>query len=123
MSLTGIMLRSSKFKSLDYTAPSGGVTAGGMGKIGDTVGAFYEAKDEGETVAFVYKADMILLPKVAGVAIALGGLVYYDATNLACTGTKSTNVVIGRALEAAAAADTTVLIELDGAYPVEAATS
>lgn len=115
MSLTGIQLRSSKYASLPYTAPSGGVVGGGMGKVGDTIGVFYETKDEGESVAFVYKADKILLPKSTGVAFSQGGKVYYDATAKKVTSVLTDNTLCGRAIEAAVSADPEVLAEFNGA--------
>lgn len=121
MSLSGIFIHSSKYNSFPYTVPSGGVVAGGMGKIGDTVVVYYETKAEGEKVAAVYRARKMTLPKVTGTAINQGAIVYYDAAEKKATGTAGTNVVIGRCLEAAASADTEVLVDFDGAYPVEAA--
>jgi len=116
MALSGIQLRSNVYASMTYTAPSGGVTAGGMGKIGDTVVVYYETKAAGLTVAAVYKANKILLTKKdgSGEAIAQGAKVYYEAASGKVTAVAGSNTMCGRALEAAGADDTTVLVAFNG---------
>ena len=115
MSISGPHIRSEHYKSFDYTVPAGGVTAGAMDKIQDTVVVFAETKDEGETVAAIYQADRILVPKVTGIACVVGEKVYYnDYVNKVTADTTSGNTLCGRVVEAADASDTEVLIDLEG---------
>lgn len=57
-------------------------------------------------------AGKLELPKEASLAIAIGAVVYWDATNGCITTTSTSNTQCGFCIEAAAAADTTVLIYL-----------
>lgn len=115
MSISGPHIRSEHWKSFDYTVPSGGVTAGDMDKVQDTVVVFAETKDEGEIVAAIYQADRILVTKISGAAIVVGEKVYYnDYVNAVCADTTSGNTLCGRCVEAADATDTEVLIDLEG---------
>lgn len=116
MAISGPHIRSEHWRSFDYEAPSGGVVAGAMDKVNDTVVVFAETKDEGETVAAIYQADKILVPKVAGsgLTIAQGAKVYYDDTENAVTPTSGGNTLCGRSIEAAGADDDEVLIDFEG---------
>jgi predicted RecA/RadA family phage recombinase len=117
MAISGPHIRSEHWRSFDYTVPSGGVTAGAMDKIQDTVVVFAETKTVGEIVAAIYQADKILVPKYAatGYAIVQGEKVYYnDYLNKVVADTTSGNTLCGRCMEAADADDTEVLIDLSG---------
>lgn len=65
--------------TLDYTAPVGGVTSGGVivgdGSIGVALGTVLE----GETVSVLMRG-VVKLPKAAGV-VAWGDVLYWDADN------------------------------------------
>lgn len=117
MALTGIQLRSSKYSTFPYTAPSGGVVGGAMGKIGDAVVVFYKTKAAGAEVAAVYDAEKIVLTKKtgSGEAIAKGAKIYYEAASGKVTGVAGSNVLCGRALEAVGVDATTVLARFNGA--------
>jgi len=116
MSISGPHIRSEHFDSFDYTVPAGGVVAGGMDKIQDTVVVFAETKAVGEVVAAIYKAEAILLPKISGAAIVQGEKVYYnDFVNKVCADTTSGNTLCGRCKEAAGATETEVLVIFNGA--------
>jgi predicted RecA/RadA family phage recombinase len=116
MSLNGPHLRSNVWSAFTYTAPSGGVTAGAMGKIGDTVVVFRETKAAGSDVAAIYACDKILLPKKigSGEAIGQGKKVYYEAASGKLTGIAGSNTLCGRCIEAAGASDTDVLVDFKG---------
>ena len=117
MAITGIKLRCGPqhWASMDVTL-GGTITAGTMAKIQDTVGVYHSGGVSGDQDAFVYQADKILVPKIAGsgLSIAQGALVYFNAANAAVTGSAAGNTKCGRCLKAALAADTTVLIHLEG---------
>ena len=117
MATSGIQLRCGPehWAQMDVTL-SGTVTAGEMNKIQDTVGVYFEAGVSGDQVSFVFKADKIVVAKVAGsgLTIAQGAKVYFKAANDAVTGASSGNTLCGRCLVAAGASDTTVEISLNG---------
>jgi predicted RecA/RadA family phage recombinase len=117
MAITGIQLRSSKWRALTYTVAGSAVTAGAMTKLNDTVGVYFESKSVGEDVAFVYEAEKILLPKAAGsgLTIAQGAKVYFDNSAKTITPTSGGNTLCGRCVVAADADDTTVLVDFNGA--------
>jgi len=117
MAITGIKLRCGPehWASMILTH-SGTIAAGVMAKINDLVGVYWNGGDSGDKDAFVYQADKILVPKVdgSGLTIAQGAKVYFSAGDAAVTGTAGGNTLCGRCIEAAIAADTTVLIALAG---------
>ncbi len=116
MSISGPHIRSEHWRAMDLTVPSGGVTAGQMDLIEDTVGIWAETKDAGETCAFIYQADAILVPKstMSLDIFAAGDKVYFDHADEEVNISSGGNTLCGRALEAAVAADTEVLIDLEG---------
>ena len=116
MAATNLNLRSNVFASFIVTAPTAGYTAGQMVKIEDTVGVIAETVSAGKSTALIYKCEKIVVPKVAGTGItfAAGDKVYYRAASAAVTNASSSNTLCGRALEAAGASATTVLIDLTG---------
>ncbi len=113
MSITGIQMRSSKYQSMT-------VTLGGtkdnltLELIQDTVGFYEIGGKSGEAVAFITQIDKALMPKKSGSgeAIDQGAKVYYDAGTGKLTGISGT--LCGRALEAAGANDTTILVAFNG---------
>ena len=117
MAITGIQLRcgTDKTKSITVTAPSGGVTAGTMDFIGNTIGVYYETAAAGIKVAMCIAAHKILLPKIAGsgLTIAQGAYLYFTDGQAGVRGTAG-GTLCGRALEAAAATDATVLAVFNG---------
>jgi len=117
MTIGGIKLRcgAEHWSSMIITH-SATVLAGVMAKIADTVGVYWSGGDSGDQDAFVYQAAKILVPKVAdsGLSIAQGAKVYFVAASAAVSPTVGANTLCGRAIEAAGALDTTVLIDLSG---------
>jgi len=115
MSITGIQLRCGPEGTAGMSVTLGATkVAGALDKIGDTVGVYFEGGDSGKTVSFVYRAKKILLPKDAN-AISQGAKVYYDSSEGNVTATATDNFLCGRAIKAAAAGDSTVLVDLNGA--------
>lgn len=116
MSISGPHIRSKNWQAVDLTVPSGGVTAGQMDLIHDMVGVWAETKDAGETCAFIYQADKILVPKGTGstAIFAAGDKVYFDHADENVNESSGGNTLCGRTLEAAVAADTEILITLNG---------
>lgn len=114
---TLLQLRSDKFDSLKFTAPTGGLTSGQLYKVGDVVGVVVETVLVGETAVLIYRCPKILVAKRAGTGItfAVGAKVYYRSAGPDLTNATTGNVLCGRATVAALAADTTVEIDLDGA--------
>jgi len=117
MSETALKLRSSNYASMEVTTPTAGYTAGQMVKINDTVGVIAETKTVGQIATFIYRCEKIVVPKVAGTGItfAAGAKVYFKAASSAVNNVSSGNTLCGRCTLAAAAADATVEIDLDGA--------
>jgi len=116
MSITGPHVRSEHRRSIDLTVPGGGVTKGQMDLIEGLVGVWAETKAAGLICAFIYQADAILVPKGIGSTsiFAAGGKVYFDHADANVNESSGGNTLCGRALEAAIAADTEVLIDLEG---------
>jgi len=116
MSETALKLRSNVFASMVVTAPTAGYTAGDMVKVEDTVGVIAETKAATLDAVLIYKCEKIVVPKVAGTGIsfAAGDKVYYKAADKKVTNASTGNTLCGRALEAAGASATTVLIDLTG---------
>ncbi|MDD3089804.1 MAG: DUF2190 family protein [Candidatus Omnitrophica bacterium] len=116
MSETALKLRSDIFASMEITTPTEGYTAGQMVKIEDTVGVIAETKTVGQTAVLIYKAEKIVVPKVAGTGItfAAGDKVYFVSVSAAVSNASTGNTLCGRALVAAGASDTTVEIQLNG---------
>lgn len=104
--------------SVDYESTqevlSGTVSAGDEVQLNSGVYGFYLTDGvSGETVTVITKASRVRCSKQAALAIAVGEVVYYDTTNNEVDKT-GTNVLIGTCVEAALAADTTVVISWDG---------
>lgn len=116
MSINGPHLRSKNWQAMTLTVPSGGVTAGQMDLIEDMVGVWAETKDAGEQCAFIYQADKIFVPKGTDSLdiFAAGDKVYFDHADENVNISSGGNTLCGRALEPADAADTGVLITLNG---------
>lgn len=98
---------------LTLTAPAGGVVSGTAYKIGQllvvaAITADAAAAFEGKTTG------VFTLPKATAQAFAEGALVYWDNTAKKITTTALGNLLVGVAVAAALAADTTGLIRLDG---------
>lgn len=105
-------------ESFIVTAPSGGVTAGQMDLIEDTVGIYAQDTDAGEEVAFIYQAPKILVPKSVTTGageFTAGDKVYFDHADEEVNNDSGSNYQCGIALEDAAVGDTEVLIKLNGA--------
>ena len=104
---------------LTTVAKTGGVEAGEMDDLPAAellVGVYAEEQDAGDSVAFIYNAEGILVPKQTGTgtALAIGALVYYDAAEGGVNGDPTGNTLCGIVRVAAATTDATVEIDLDG---------
>lgn len=117
MTETGAKLRSPQFASVQFTAPTGGLTRGQMYKHNSLVGVIVDTVDAGEIAVMIYKADKIVCPKRAGTGItfAIGDKVYYRAASNNLTNATTSNTLCGRCLVAAGATDTEVEVDLNGA--------
>ena len=110
-----IDLRSDRHDAVEITVPSGGVVGGAMDLIAGLAGVYFEDGVVGEKVSFIYGARKIMVPKeaaTAGPAFAVGAKIYFDDTSKKVDANASGNTLCGRAVEAALALDTTVLIDL-----------
>lgn len=121
MTETGMKLRAGEpgenWRSFKAVAPSGGVVRGQMDLIHDTVGFYMQDADAGADVAFCYHAEKVVVPKltVSGTDIfEAGDKVYFSHADAAVTATHGANLWIGIALEAKAAADAEIKIDLLG---------
>lgn len=106
------------WRSFVVTAPSGGVTAGQMDLIEDTVGVYAQTADAGEDVAFIYEAEKILVPKSTTTGageFTAGDKVYFDHTDEEVNNDSGSNYLCGIAVKDADVDDTEVLIDLHGA--------
>jgi predicted RecA/RadA family phage recombinase len=122
MAETGLKLRTAcpngDWRSFIVTAPSGGVTAGQMDLIEDTVGVYAQNADAGAEVAFIYHAEKISVPKsvVTGAGeFEVGDKVYFDHADANVNNDSGSNYLCGICLKKPALSDTEVLIDLDGA--------
>jgi predicted RecA/RadA family phage recombinase len=116
MTETLLKLRSDKFDSLSFTAPTGGLTAGQLYKVGDTVGVVVSTVAAGATAVLIYRCPKIVVKKRVGTGIvfAAGAKVYYRSAGPDLTNATTGNVLCGRAIVAAGATDDEVEIDLDG---------
>lgn len=122
MAETGLKLRTAcpngDWRSFVVTAPSGGVTAGQMDLIEDTVGVYAQTADAGEDVAFIYEAEKILVPKSTTTGageFTAGDKVYFDHTDEEVNNDSGSNYLCGICVKDADVDDTEVLIDLHGA--------
>ena len=115
MTATNLKIRSDKFDTMEFEA-SEDLVAGEMRKIEDTVVVVMASVDSGDDALGVYSCTRIIVPKTAasGITFAQFDNVYFDASAEAVTNSSGGNTLIGRALEAATAAATEVMIDLKG---------
>ena len=114
MSANNFNLLTNEYDEMNVPAPSGGVVAGDMRKVGSVVGIFPVIAAEGVTVALIYKTEKIIVPKSAGGGFIVGGKVYFDAAAKSVTGVDAGNTLCGRSREIAANDATTLEIVLNG---------
>lgn len=95
------------------TAPAGGAVSGAGILIGALFGVAASSADAGLPVELA-TVGVFDLAKASGVSFALGGAVYWDATNKVCTSTSAGNTRIGVALLAADNAAAIVRTRLNG---------
>lgn len=117
MTITALQLRSPTWKSMKVTAPTAGYIAGQLVRVQEVIGLIVDTKTVGLDTALIYACDKAVVPKRAGTTavFAAGAKVFYNESGAADVETTTTYRCIGRALEAAGADDTTVLMELNGA--------
>jgi len=99
---------------LDFTAPSGGVTAGLFYLIGAFVIFANVTAAEGEKFAGVTNGLFTDVVKATGSAWTEGAKIYWDNGNSRFTTSASGNTLVGFAAEAAASGDTTGSVYLTG---------
>lgn len=99
--------------TLEFTAPSGGVTSGSGVKIGDTFGVAQVTVAQGVTFNMRIKG-VVLLPKAGTITPAQGVKLYWDDTNKNVTNSASGNTLIGvhASAVAAGASDATIAVRL-----------
>jgi predicted RecA/RadA family phage recombinase len=98
--------------AIDYT-PGADIPAGTVVVQGELVGTTRVDLKSGQLGSLAVQG-VFDFPKAtgAGSALAVGALAYWDAANKVATKTASGNKVIGKAVRAAADADTTVRIRM-----------
>ncbi len=116
MAETNLKLRSKNFKSVKITAPTAGYTAGQLVAVGSLVGVVVDTVTVGEETSLIYQCDKIVVAKRAGTGITftVGTKVYFRSAGPDVTNASTSNILIGRATEAAGATDTEVEIDLMG---------
>jgi predicted RecA/RadA family phage recombinase len=119
MSEAALKLRCADFETLTITAASPSTYVKGfLTKVEDTVCVVVDDIAALATGEAVYRAKKILLPKRVGTTavFAAGDKVYYNGSvNKLDVATTSTYTLCGRALEAAGATATEVLVDFNGA--------
>lgn len=95
------------------TAPSA-VSADQGVLVGSLFGVAVSSAASGEQVE-IARVGQFLLAKESGQAWTQGAKIYWDNTNKRCTTTATGNTLVGVAAAAAASADTTGVVILDGA--------
>lgn len=98
----------------DLIAPAGGVTSGLVYVIGGQAWVAETSADEGELFTGKNNGNWTLpaATHASNQAIALGGPVFWDATNLRCTNVASGNTLLGAASAAKVSTDTEVEVTL-----------
>ena len=97
--------------AVDYT-PAGDVAAGDVVVQGDLVGITKRDITAGQLGALAVQGVFDVV-KDAGVTIAAGAKVYWDATNSFAVTTASGNKLMGKCVLAAASAETSVRVRLN----------
>lgn len=99
--------------TIPVTAPAGGVLSGAPVRSGSFFGvaAFDAAAGASVEISLTGVYD---LPKKAADVVALGALLYWETASSKLTVTASGNTLIGAATAAAAGADATVRVRLNG---------
>ena len=99
---------------VEATAPSGGITAGTGLLVGAArFGVALNTAAEGATVQ-IKKTGIFTMAKTSALAIAVGDVLYWDATNKVVNKTTSGQRAIGVAHTAAANPSATVQVDLWG---------
>lgn len=101
-----------KGETLDYLATKDQKAGDIVTLGGAAVGVIAEDVQAGQ-LGHIHVEGVYRMPKIAA-QLALGSQVYYSAADEAVTGSSTGNVPAGYTVEAAAAADSTVLVKLNG---------
>ena len=112
---SGLKLRTRLESAKTLLATTGAeetVSAGDMVVVNDTIGVVVEDAGKNSPFVLVYEAEKIMVPKATSVTLDPGDRVYFDASAKNVTSTAQSNTLCGRALAAAASADTEALIDL-----------
>ena len=99
--------------TITVTAPTGGISSGEGVLIGSLFGVAAFDAEESESVE-IQTTGVMVLPKLATDVVAVGDLLYWDATNKRLTVTTTDNKLVGLAVAAAGNGATTVVIRLNG---------
>jgi predicted RecA/RadA family phage recombinase len=100
-------------KTLTVTAPTGGISSGDGVLIGNLFGVAAFDAAETENVE-IQTTGVMVLPKQPTDVVAVGDLLYWDATNNRLTKTTTSNKIIGVAVAPAGNGAATVVIRLNG---------
>ena len=100
--------------TIPVTAPAGGVASGDGMLLGSLFGVASEDAAAGVTVEMA-TTGVYDLPKVSGLAVTAGALIYWDQSDAAATPASASDaVLIGAAIEAAGGSAATVRTRLNG---------
>lgn len=98
-------------KSIDFTAPAGGVVSGRPVVLGSLIGISSVTADEGKQ-ASMETEGVFELSKVSAQAWVVGAKIYWDDTAKKVTTTATDNTLIGVSVEVAANPSSTGLVKL-----------
>jgi predicted RecA/RadA family phage recombinase len=100
-----------KGEALDHT-PGSALAAGAIVVLGTVGVGIAQTAIAANTVGSLIVDGVIEHPKTAAQAVTLGQKIYFDAANNLLTTTVGSNVLVGYAVRAQAAADATVTVKL-----------
>ncbi|UKJ74501.1 DUF2190 family protein [Azospirillum brasilense] len=100
-------------KSLDFVAPTGGVTSGDGFVVGNFFAVAHTTAPEGESVSGLMEG-VVELPKRLSQTFASGSAVSWDVAAKRCDGPGSGKYPIGGAVEAAGNTASSVIVRLNG---------
>jgi len=100
-------------------APEGGVVSGGVYQIGQVIAVAQADAAAGADFEGVIRGEFSGMPKATGTAWTQGALVYWDVADGEFNTSSSGNRLAGHATAAAASADATGSVYLDGTSRVD----
>lgn len=101
-------------RTMEFTAPSGGLTSGQVYKVQDTVGVVVADTAYGDTA--VMNLDGVYSVPKAAVAFTKGARIWWDNSALAATTATGSNTLIGVADETVASGVTEAAVRWNGSF-------